>query len=611
MFSSLRYNVSREIGANIVKAIKASIKSDAQESFNSIDGFILQSVNAFFRKRNLNEFINFLQLVEKYYIVASSENKQNETSQEILNRCSKRLSEIMFLPNYDFEKASDDKKEEINAYKYQIFRSFNSIFYETVKNKDLTYFKRNIEQLDLSFFGENPDLYPLSDNLVDAPTVEIGRKLLIDNKDKIFYNQILLGIRYWIYFLYENGEIKIDLMEKFLEELKKAKKINTFFWEIEYLFSELNSIKGLTLFDWNAWDYKERKEGKSHELPSVIKWIIRGYAIDSLSKHNLSVINFNSEIISDDSENRQLIISLLQQEIHKIKFNEKWLQYLGEIDQSNIINQIERLQSPLLNKKASEIAQAELDQELVERFKKDALAAWKKNQNVRAIFSHFGKKKKYLGKKCLKSHHRQIYFENGKSLFIEGEHHISIGGAEDFVRQMNIDEETDFIKLVSESKIPVVYRSLTQGIEDSIKKIKGFEVNAILIDHNLLYVNGFKNLLKESESFPIYSFGNIPVFTIKNSSFSNSFIVANFQEAFIMLYQTYGKSHGEEELNVEVNEIPEEILKEKLLNIQNYNMTEQDKRNIVMSSVVFDFEVLADFKIKNIGAFTIGYVEDL
>lgn len=611
MFSSLNYNVSKEIWKNIVKAIKASIKSDAQESFNSIDGFILQSVNAFFRKRNLRGFIELLQLVERYYIVASSENKNNETSQEILNRCSKRLSEIMFLPNYDFEKAADNEKEEINVYKYQIFRSFNRIFYETVKNKDLIYFKRNIEQLDLTFLGENPDLFPLSEMLADASTVEIGRKFLVDNKGKIFYNQILLGIRYWIYFLYEKGEIEIELMESFLEQLRKTKKINTFFWEIEYLISELNSFKGLALFDWNSWDYQEIKDGKMRELPSVINWIIKGYIVDSLrSKHNLSDIDFSSEIIYDHPQNKELIISLMQQEIHKIKFNAKWVKYLGEIDEVNIKMQLERLQSPLLNKKAREIAGAELDKELVEKFKKKALATWKKNQTVRTIFSHFGKKKKYLWKK-LRSHHKQIYFENGKRLFIEGEHQISIGGSEDFVRQMNIDEEADFIKLVFESKIPIVYKSLSEGIEDSIKKIKDFEVNAILIDYNLLYVNGFKNLLKESESFPIYYFGNIPVFTIKSNSFSNSFIAANFQEAFIMLYQTNVKIHGEEELSVEVNEVPEEVVKEKLMMIHNYNMTEQDKRNLVKSSVVFDFEVLSDFRTKNLKAFEIGYIEDL
>lgn len=605
-----KYNISKEIESNIVTAIKASIKSDAKDSFHSIDGFILQSINAFFREDRLIEFINFLKLVEQYYIIPSRLDKQNDTSKIILDRCSKRLFEIMFLPNYDFEKASYQDKKRINEYKYQIFKSFNRVFFETVKNKDLTHFKRNIEQLNLIFMGDNPDLFPLSESLVDTHTAEQEDNLFVAMKSQIYYNQTLLGIRYWIYFLYEKGEIEIDLMKDFIEHLENSKKINTFFWEIEYLFSELNSIKFLELYDWDSWDYEKHEEGVFYSKPNIQSWITKGYAVDSLKRKNLSIINVNSEIISDNPQNREILISILKKDISEIKNNEKWQAYLGEIDDSNIKTQLDILEFSFISKKAKEIAETELDEQLIEEYKKRFLTAWKDNQNIRKIFNYFGKKIEHKGDEKLKLNGKRVYFENGKVLFIKGLHHVSIHGAEDFGRQMNVDEETYFFNKVNDAKIPSIYESIIYGIEDSIKKIKDFEVTAIIIDNSLLYTNGFKSLLNESKGFPKYTYKDIPVFTVNSNSFRNSFIIANFQDAFTMLYRKDEKLL-EDELKVDVYEVPPETLEKKLLSIENQSTSPEDNKNKIMSSVIIDFETVIDFKIKNNDAFIIGYIAEL
>jgi len=606
----LKYDISKEIERNIVAIIKTAIKSDAKESFYSIDAFILQSINDFFRKDRLSEFVNFLKLVEQYYIVASIDQKRNDTSKIILERCSKRLYEIMFLPNYDFEKATLKDKEKINEYKYQIFKSFNRIFFETLKNKDMVYFKRNIEQINLIFMGENPDLYSLSQSIVDNPTIEHKQNLFVDMRSQIYYNQTLLGIKYWIYFLYEKGQLEIEEMKSFLKYLDNTRKINTFFWEIEYLFSELNSIKGLNLYGWNTWDYEEHNEGEFYSPPNVLSWIRKGYAIDSLKSKNLSIINISPEIISNNPQNRELLIGWLKKDIGEIRNNTRWQVYLGDIDDSNIIKQLDILEFVFVRKKAKEIATTKLDSILIENYKNRVLVAWKEHQTIRDIFNYFGKKIEYKGDEKLKANSKSIYFENGKVLFINGQHHVNLYGVENYVRQMNIDEETLFLTKVYEAKILINYETLAKGLEDFITNKRDFKVTAIIIDSNLLYKDGFKNLLVESDGFPKYSYKDIPLFTINNNILQGSFIVANFQEAFKMLYRS-DKKLLDKELKVDVYEVTPEILDEKLLLTEGQDLSLQDRKNKILSSVIIDFEIITDFIIENNDAFMIGHVEGI
>ncbi len=610
MLNQFKYNIGREIETNIIKAIKTSIKLDAKEGFFSIDGFIVHSVNTFFKDDSLNKFIDYLKLVEQYYIISSKIEKQNETSKIIMDRCSKRLYEIMFLPNYDFKNSSEKDKKRINNYKYQIFKSFNKIFFESIKNKDLTYFKKNIEQLNLIFMGDTADLFPLSESLQDKSNKEKKENFFDENKSQIYYNQTLLGVRYWIYFLYEKEQLNFDLMKNFIDLLDKTKKINTFFWEIEYLFSELNSFKLLELYDWNSWDYEEHEEGVFYSPPDVISWLTKGYAVDSLKNKNISILNVNSNIISDNPNNREILIRILKKDIEEIKNNEKWQKYLGKIDDSNIKSQLEILEFAFISKKAKEIAEAKLDKTLIEEYKKRFLTVWKQNQTIRKIFNYFENKIEYTEDEKLKINGKRVYFENGKVLFIKGKHHVSIHGAEDFGRQMNVDEETYFFNKVCNSKIPIVYNSLIYGIEDSINKIKDFEANAIIIDNSFIYTNGFKNLLVETGGFPKYTYNDIPVFTFNNNSLRKSFIVTNFKKAFTMLYRK-NQDLLDEELKVDVYEVPQETLDEKLLSIEDQGLLQEDKENKIMSSVIIDFETIIDFKIENIDAYTVGYIEEL
>lgn len=605
----LKYDIGKEIERNIVKLIKAAITSDAKESFYSIDAFILQSINDFFRKDRLVEFVNFLKLVEQYYIVGSDNNKGNDTSKIILATCSKRLYEIMFLPNYDFIKASLREKEKINEYKYQVFKSFSRIFFETVKNKDLIHFKINIEQINLIFMGDSPDLYHLSQSILDNPTIEHQRNLFVDMRSQIYYNQTLLGIKYWIYFLYEKGELAIEEMLNFLKCLENTRKTNTFFWEMEYLFSELNSLTGQNLYGWNTWDYEEHSEGEFYSSPNVLSWVTKGYAIDSLKSKALSIINVSPEIISDNLQNREILISLLKEDINEIKNDPKWQVYLGEFDDSNITKQLDALKFSFISKKAKEVANTKLDDELIENYRQKFLHIWKKHQNLRDIFNYFGKKLVYNGDKKLKVNGRRIYFENGKVLFITGQHHVSLEGLEDYARQMNIDEETFFLEKVHKVKIPKIYETVVKGIEDFKNDNVDVKATAIIIDTNLLYTNDFRKLLVEKDGFPKYFYNDIPVFIINNNILSKSFIVANFQSAFKMLFRANEKLL-DKELKVDVYEVTAEILNKKLSLTDDQNLSLEDRKNKILSSVIIDFEVIIDFIIENKDSFIIGHIEN-
>ena len=79
MLNKFKYDIGKEIESNIYTSLKASIKNDAKDSFFSIDGFILQSINTFFREDRIIEFINFLKLVEQYYTIPSVLEKQNDS----------------------------------------------------------------------------------------------------------------------------------------------------------------------------------------------------------------------------------------------------------------------------------------------------------------------------------------------------------------------------------------------------------------------------------------------------------------------------------------------------------------------------------------------------
>ena len=631
-------DITAGIGTEIIKLITKAIESNSIESFYKIDGFCYKVLMISIDNKQLYHFKEYLDIVVGYYIISHKYNSKNnalysKVHQDCADLSARRIRELFLLLNIVFNKSDLEDKKIYNHFKLLAFTAFSQLLFEQIKRGDVKWFKHTINQIENVFLGETIEMSEFVFYLRN--TSDIDKATLSDYieniQSKIYVKHTILGIRYWLYYLYEKKQISIEGLNSFIgltEQLKRS-KLSVEFWEMELLFNRLNSAQLNWYFNWQSWDYETHPEGECYTMSSVFDWFFTGYIVDAIRNGGIyNTPNFDANIVDGNinPQNKILFIRTLKERLEKV-ISEKnvWISFFNNDNFDSTANlikeQLNSFSSLIELQKAKEIASEKLNTNRVNEFKQNLYDRWHKSKLIRKIFEYFEEKKKYEGEiGKLKLVGKNMFFEKAKMLFLNDKYYQHISGVEDLGAQLSKWENEFFFQIILKEQAEIVYSSIVVGLQQAIKKIK-YRKNSpsiIFVDSSLYWL-GLKDDEKWSDEksleFANGSYDSIPVCFINLGLMQNRFVVADFNKAFTMLYrEVVGGFDGE--LKVDIKEVTEEVAQDKLKKepqkwkyIDGREISDEDALTYIKTSVIIDFEVIELFEVTDNNAFEIGLIE--
>jgi hypothetical protein len=396
-------DITAGIGTNIIKFITKSVESNSTESFYKIDGFCNRILMMSIENKHLNHFKEYLSIVVGYYIISYEYNNKNEAlyskiCQACADRSARRIRELFILLNVIFKKSDLTEKKAYNQFKLLSFNAFSQLLFEQIKRKDLGWFKYTLNQIENVFLGETIGMSEFVMTLRDSKNIDKTQlnNYIEDVQVNIYAKHTILGIRYWLYYLYENKQISFEELTLFITPTGQFKKtsLSVDFWEIELLFNKLNSSHSFGYFNWQNWDYETRPEGEVYTMPSVLDWVFTGYIVDALRYGGIyNTPNFDVNIVEDiNPQNKTLLMGLLKGLNKVISEKDVWIPFLNNDNFDSIANlikeQLNSFSSFIELQKAKEIASEKLDTNRVNEFKQSLYDRWNKSKLIRKIFEY-------------------------------------------------------------------------------------------------------------------------------------------------------------------------------------------------------------------------------
>jgi|GEM_PF-5966386 len=618
--------ISSDINSNIPKFIKIAIESNSIESFYKIDGFCLKVLRLSIQNKDLESYKRYLLFANNYYLLSYADsiqkNKNIKEIHEICNdRSSRRIRETFFVLNAFYDRSNLEEKKHYNIFKLSTFTAFSQLLFEAVKRKDINFFNFTLNQIENVFLGKSVDIsYFIYD--------DINEEAYEDLLEVIYFRHLIIGIKYWIYNLYENKQISIDELNLFLKSLNNLDTGNVLleFWEMELLFNVLNTGAIDWYFNWQSWDFIEHKEGKIHSLPSIFDWIYNGYIVDVIKNGEFLSIN-NSQAYDVFKEkftptNKKLFLDRLKTGITHARHQ------LNNDNQYIIKNNIKKIEDDLslLSMKsevenAKAIVTSKLSNEKIELFKSNLLDNWLSSQIIHKIFDFYQNKVAYYGDQKLLLIGQNMFIEGAKFLFLDNKYNQNILGLDRIGKQLSKWENDIFFQTVLDQKSEVLYPSFIQGIHKSKEKLEQLnKFPSVIFISSFTFLNELKKDEKWKNEIILDVFkgmyNNISVCFVNSSYLQNKFIIADFKNAFQMLYRKKD-NHFNDYLDVKIKEITDEVALEKLAenptkwkNIEGVEVSDKEALLNIKTSIIIDYEVVELFEVIDLEALEIGIIGD-
>jgi hypothetical protein len=628
-------DITNGIKTDVLKMIDKAIVSNSLESFYAIDGFCIQLLNLSISNKNIIHFKDYLDIAIYYYTLSYNYCKANNALygkmyEQCSERAAMRIREEFLLLNFYSDKADIQTKRIYNQFQYTVFAAFSQLLYYQIMRKDMKAFNYTLNQLKQgAFFGYHYDKY---DFILKLYQQQYSESELNNYKVNIqpyrYFQHTVLGIKYWLFYLYENNQVSLDELNEFVNPISQIiseEQIAPEYWEIELLFNYLNSNALDWYLNWQHWDYVKHDDGKAFWMPSVFDWIFTGIVIDGIKQGCFSN-NFNVDvnlIEKQNPQNKSLLIDTFKKALDRVKQNERWQAYFdNKMDTQKIENQLKQINAKFEIQKAKEIVAAKLIPEKVQSFKSNFYNGWEKSKFIRKIFEYFDNKQK-----C-ENHDNKLFLvglraflEKGKSFFLHGSD--GVYGIENIAthygQNVSYAEDRFFFQTVLKNKTEKVFNSIENGLDKSIAKFRKLKIEPTAIFLDFVQLNNqWSNEKWSNEKIIDFSTGTydgIPVFYVRGNLLGNRFIVANFGKAFTMLYREIENAF-DNVLKIDVVEITDEFAKEKLQqepekwkNIDGQQLSDEDALNYIKTSILLDYEVIDNFEIKDNKAFEVGLID--
>lgn len=641
------------VESNIWRAVDKSIENNSKETFHVLKSFIRRVLQLSIREKSLKHFQQYIFFPATFYS-RSYEKKLHDPSLEQLHKiCSDNaafhLKEIIWFDIGLRTKRTQEISElkTLNQYYYWAFNGFSRLLYYMVKNGDQKQFKNAIEeyeQISDTISGENYDLkFKLrelqrenNDGKNNEEIKKIKDELSVSSQFETYKRHVLLGIKYWIIFLYRINRLSEESAFAFISLIK-----------IYYSDSDevLNDIlffrdgRSHGYLEWSEWDYTERRSGKVYSPPSPYDWLTTGFLADQLSNNRLRV-NLEERSSEELTHVRFLHDSLKENANYFLENFEKWKGILNadspeELKEksSQILSLFAALKRKSIGEAEKAIASAPLSQNCIENYRETIGKVWKSQARINMLFKKLGITEHITDDEIkLKNIGQRTFFEKAKMMFIEGEHYQMIYGVDRMGGEIGRWEDTEFFSTIIRSDHnKITGSSALDVLNKSIAQLKSKEVlpNLILMSpeysykdkallESKLFVSNIHKPRDENEIsfFQIGTFDGVPIYTSFSEFLKNRVLVCEFSKAFKMRYKT-NPDWYKNELTVDVKEVTEEEAKRRLeVHPDKWKKTEdgielsdEDALTLIKTSVIIDHWSTLDFQIEDKESFVVGYIK--
>jgi hypothetical protein len=643
-------DITYGIGSNIYKALEKAIENNSKETFDVIDTFVWKILHLSFSKLSINHFQQYISFPNYYYSISYRKKIQNSSLESIHKYCSKNAATALkYIIESELDtrfKATKLKKEVVNEYYYWAFNGFSQLLYNMVKNADLKQFKYALEEYDQISDLSYEDYYLLKEEIRDlqevnidgANDVEIERlkKEYSDSSQfQKYRRQVLLGIKYWILYLYQIKKLEENITLDFV------KLINIQYYDSEDTIDDIlffRSRKSHSFMGWDNWDYTERKSGVVYSPPSPQNWLTFGFMIDQIRGVS-SFINIESYYPKDLHEAKYLHDEFKKELEYLVENFDDWKGILNVENKedlneksSKILSLFAALKRRTIGNTEKDIAAQPLSPDKITEFKNSVGNAWKNNARVRQLFTEKGTPEIIPNDIILKPIGHRVFYEKTKFVFIDGEHHQKIYGIDSLGSRIGRWEDDKFFKtIITDDHNKVFDTNTLQILIKAIAELKekGHTPDLIVVsplrshkDRELFDSKFFtpKRLLPaevfEGSATLLGQFDGIPMYFSLSELIKNRVLICDFKTAFKMKHKS-NPEWFEGELKVDVNLISEDEAKRKLAEQPDYwmhtedgiDLNEDDALTLIKTSVNIDCWSTVEFEILNLDAYLMGYVK--
>jgi len=638
---------------NIWRAIITSIDNNSDETFLALNHFIRNVLQLSIREKSLSNFQKYIFFPANYYNAAFNKKTENSTLENIYKLCASHaalhLKEIIWFDiGINSRKSINlESKIEYNQFYYWAFQGFSRLFYLTIKNNDFKQFSNEIDEFDQISdisYGKSYDLKYTIRNLrrtnIDGKhndeIAKLKEEYNILKQFESLSRHTLLGIKYWIIFLFKVGKIDPDTTVNLLSQIRID------YADTEDVLNDILFFRGNELIHymgWDDWDYLDRKPMKAYSPPNPYDWLTFGFLVDQFRENRL-IINID-DLGSEELENVRFLYNSLKDNIGILDSNfSKWAKILNvsDIDSlrekaKNILSLFAALKRKSLGKTESEIASTPLSSVAIEEFKRTVGKAWKYESRISKLFKEKGIREEVSNDEIkLKHIGQRTFFEKAKMMFIDGINHQDIYGIERMGGQIGRWEDTEFFSTIIKSNPNILTsNSITQLLNKSIAELKSKDIVPDLIlvapeysykDKELLNSKLFKLRLDNRQSenemsfFEIGTFDGVPIFSSFSELIKNRALICSFRNAFKMRYKT-NPDWYENELTVNVQEVTNEEAQRRLneepdkwkLTEDGISLSENDALTLIKTSVIIELWSTIDFLIQDKESFIFGSIK--
>ncbi|MFC0514635.1 hypothetical protein ACFFGT_10500 [Mucilaginibacter angelicae] len=648
------FDVTDGLDTNVWGTLNKAIERNDKDSISVLLSFFRKICRASLSNRKIKYFQQYIGFASRVYRQVYARVKEDTSYLPLVHLFSLELSlhlkEIIWF-NIGLEGKTAKtiaEKKIINLFYYEAFKSFNDLFYLSMRYQDWPMFHealKDFNQLAEGAFDidiqDKLKLASLSrenkDGKNDAAIAELDQQQQIAYQYENYKRQVLSGLKCWCYLLFEQNIIAEDSLTKILTKI------------INYPYEPQNEIKDILFFrsgdlkyymNWENWDYMDRPEHETYYPPMPGSWMTKGFFLDRIRNNNAY---FNTDKINPLSlKDIPFLYDSLLESLNSIRPEfEKWKSILKtesieEFDQRarNLLASVSQAKRITIGNKEHVIANSELSNNKIQEFKELVGKAWKGQTRIRKVFDHFDNKENVTGQDIkLKRVGQNSFLEKGKMVFIEGEYHSPIYGIEQFGGNVGRWEDELFFEVIQKS-VPGTTTGATvmETLDKAIQKLKSNKVtpNVILIEAQYLYkdeeflkserYSGFYDPRLNPDDiqfFVLGTFDNIPLFSSMSPLLKNKVVVAEFNMAFSMKYKT-NNNWFENELSINVELVTTQQANERLIKeprkwkITNdgIEISDEDAITLIKTSIVIDMETIIDYTVKDINKFIVGYITE-
>ena len=634
-------DITNGIEETIWASIEKTVENNSLETFKVLNRFVVDVLVVSIQNKSLINYNKYVNFPASYYYISFAKSKESIVFHKFfryaVETSARQLKEIItFFLVYkktDIEEINESNLSLNNDFLYSTFNSFSRLLYSMISNGDKTFFSYVLNEFDNIDSLKKNSYYELKFELRNSSTNDGG----IEKKQKLYKHvklfdeykrHVILGLRYWTIFLYNVGNNPIDITETFIKELRIQKDYSELLRDILILRNNPN----YNYFEWSVWDYKERPLEKTYSPPNPNDWLTFGFVIDILK---VKEIYFDTQNL----DFRQLNdISFLYERIKDFikiidKDFDKW-QSILELDSKREFEdrckKINVFFKNLLHKsvtaKDQAIAAEELDPEKIKDFKANVAKSWEANSSLNAIF---------LSKKNMKENEAvenfigfRTFFQNSKIMFVKENYqtiyNIDIFGG----RAAGWIDDDFFSTVISEEAYFITKDNITNLIEECFILLKSKEISPSIIllpaaysfkDQKFLNNPDFKRKYdfpdRREDKFFMGTYTGVEIYISQSDEITNKVIVADFEKAFEMEYQTLenGFKHL---LKIEVesiqNDEAEVIYKEEPENwkftSKQTPMDKDEALTLIKNSLNIEVGAFYEFKVKDKESFVVGII---